>query len=152
MLQCRKESALDWHGYVLSFSVILCLSVGLWIPSVCTDSCLINAGPLHRDKPCCNSLLITSVFNPRQTLKHGNQQFMQRSEIIWLPKLRSTVTVHWNTGNRSSTCHTNVIVSKMRIWQSTSGNLGTEGKLLVDLKNIYIIIILCIFSTNSSSL
>lgn len=62
---------------------------------------------------------------------------MQRSEIIWFRKLRSAVTLHWNTGNHSSTFHTSVIVSKMRIWQSASGNLGAEGKLLVAFKKYF---------------
>lgn len=153
MLQCRKECAPAWIcSFISCDPVFLCRPVN----SLCAywqlpDKCI---GTAKRDKPRCSSLPIASVFNLRQALNHRNQQFRQRSEIIWFQKLRSTVALHWNMGNHNSTFCTSVIVSKTHIWRSISGNLGAEGKVLVAFKKIYflIIIISYIFSTNSSFL
>lgn len=151
MLQCRGDCAPEWIcSFIFCDSVFICSSLN----SLCVywqlpDKCIATA---KRDKPCCNSLLIASVFHLKQTLNHGNQQFMQRSEISGFQKLRSAVTLHWNIGNHSSAFHVSVTVRKMWIWQSPFGKLGTDGKMLVAFKKqsyLFFRIIWNIFSTNS---
>lgn len=115
MLQCREGCAQAWICSFIfcdpgfTYRAVNSLCAHWQLPDKCTATA-------KRDKPCCNSLLIASVFNLRQTLNHENQQFMQRSEIIWLQKPRSTVTLHCNTENHSPAFHTSVTMSKMCIW------------------------------------
>lgn len=127
-LHCTAGKSVRGHGYGLFFSVMLCLSVGLCIPFV-PDRCLINCmATAKRDKPCCSSLLITSVFNLRQMLNHGNQQFMQRSEITGFQKLTRIVTLLWITGNHSSAFHTSIIVKRFRFGKALLGIWGQKEK------------------------
>lgn len=125
------------HGYGLLFSVILCLSVGLCSPFV-PGSCLINClATTKRDKPSPSSLLIISEFNLRQMLNHGNQHFMQRSEITGFQKLTSSVTLLWNTGNHSSTFHASIIVKRFRFGKARLGIWGQKENFFWLLKIWY---------------
>lgn len=124
-----EERAPGWVcSFVFCCSAFICRSVNsLSVYWQLPAECIATA---KRDKPCCSSLPIASVFHLKQTLNHRNQQFVQRSMIRGFQKPSSTVTLHWNTGNHSSAVHVSITVSKIQIWQSTFGDLGTEGKLI----------------------